>query len=527
MQAFAAFTLTLYLCSSFFVHVADAKIYKWVDEDGRTQYTDTPPPSANHEGEQLAQTLNTSTGSPLSNSITLKIRRLFLQKDFKTLNTLLATYQKDAADDIQKEGVLVTAYTAFEMHNESFGTLFDAWVKETPNTYQPYLARAHFYYRLGWEARGHSYRNETSDQSISKMTGYFNQSTEDLKSSITIYPNSALPYITLIGISMNIGDLNKTLQVLQQALSIAPASYSVRTKYLQSLQPRWGGSIKLMQLFASSSQKYVEDNPKIRLLIGEVYAEVASIERKAKNYKKADELYAKSLTFGESHQLFFDQAYSSYFQENYDQALVNINMAIQLYAESGNYYYWRSKILTKQLAYPDAVKNLQYAEQLNPYSTKFQKRKVWLSNKLVRKAYDLGQNGDVSKQIEYCTLALQLEPNHAKAYSRRARGYVRQNKLQLALEDAKEAIRLQPKNVTSYDLIDYILAFDEDWKSIIKYWSQYIALNPNDGHAYVERGGAYYRSGNLQAAVTDAKTSADLGNPMGKRLYKKFKNKVK
>lgn len=527
MQTYITFALTLCLCITYFSQSAEAKIYKWVDESGVTQYTDTPPPTADHNHETFTQTLDTTASSPLANSITLKTRRLLQAKKFTALNTYLATFQAAVVTDISKEEELLTAYRAFEIYNESFAHLFDVWIKETPNSYQPYLARARFYYNLGWEARGGSYRNKTSDQSIKEMTAYFNQATEDLKSVLTIKPNIIITYTTLINISKNIGGKKKTFGIVQQALSIASTSYLIRQTYLSSLQPRWGGSIKLMDLFATTSQQYVKENPRLKLLIGEVFTELARIEREAKNYGKADKFFTEALRYGESRFLLYQQSSNHYRLENYDKALTNINKAIKLYPDASSYYYFRSTILIKQHAYPEAVKNLQYAEQLDPYSGSIKKRKSWLANKLVRKAYDFGKNAEVSKQIEYCTIALQLEPNHAKAYSRRARGHIRQNNLVLALQDAKEAIRLQPKNVTSYDLIDYILAFDEDWDNIIKYWSQYIALNPNDGHAYVERGGAYYRSGNLRAAVTDAKTSADLGNPMGKRLYKKFKNKLK
>jgi tetratricopeptide (TPR) repeat protein len=330
----------------------------------------------------------------------------------------------------------------------------------------------------------------------------------------------------LIGMSMNMGNKEKTRAAALQALSISPASFTIREVYLNSLLPKWGGSPQAVVEFAKESQTYTKENPKLKWLLGSLYTAAANRQRSAKNYDIAEDLYKNALKFGENHSVFFEQSKSFYWKKDYTQALTSINQALNLYIEDYNYYYWRSKIFTKQNKYAKAATDILFAERLNPYNTLVQKRKKRLANKLVRKAYDLGEEGKVSKQIEYCSLALLLEPNNVSAYSRRARGYTRQNKLNLAVQDAKKAIQLQPKNVVAYDLIDYILAFEEDWDTIIKYWTQYIQLNPNDGHAYIERGGAYYRKGDKKSAFADAKISARLGNPMGKKMYNKLRHKM-
>jgi len=504
-----------------------AKIYKWVDEDGKTQYSDTPPPSYGNPKNNPTNILSTNTNLPNHENILSKVSRLFRQEKFKALNQLLNQLQEKVETNITIEDDLSTAYLAFEIRDESFKPLFDKWVLSTPNQYQPYLARAHYLYRQGWKARGHDARKETSEAQIQGMKKYFNQAVNDLASALTINNQTVLPYAILIGISMNMGTHAKSKALANEALTISPASFTIRSAYLKSLQPRWGGSLKAMQSFAVNSQKYIGQNPKLKLLLANVFVEAASIERLNKNYSGAEKYYSKALSFGDFHSIFYEQSTNFFWQGKHVDALESINQAIRLRPEDDGYYYWRSKIFTLQKEYDKAAKDILFAEQLNPYNTIVQNRKKWLANKLIRKAYDLGKEAKVSKQIKYCSLALLLEPNNADAYSRRARGYTRQNKLDLAIQDAKKAIQLQPKDITGYDLIDYILAFDEDWNTIIKYWTQYIKLNPNDGHAYIERGGAYYRKGDMKSAFLDAKESARLGNPMGKKMYKKLRKKIK
>ncbi len=503
-----------------------AQIYKWIDEDGKNQYSDTPPPSYGNPANNPTNILSTHINSSHHENTLSKVSRLFRQEKFKALNQLLSQYQKQVETNIENEDKLFTAYSAFEIRNESFTPLFDKWILSTPNQYQPYLARAHYFYRQGWKARGHDFRNKTSNSQIQGMKKYFNQAVNDIASALTINNQAILPYAMLIGISMNMGTHAKSKVLADEALTISPASFTIRDAYLRSLQPRWGGSLEAMQEFAASSQQYAKDNPRLKLLLGAVFTEMASIERLAKKHGSAEKYYRKALIFGDSPSVFFQQTTNFYWQGKYVDALESINQAIRLHPDDDGYYYWRSKIFIQQQRYGKAATDILSAESLNPYNTAVQNKKKWLAYKLVRQAYDLGKKGKVTKQIEYCSIALRLEPNNALAYSRRARGYTRQNKLELATNDAKEAIRLQPNDITAYDLIDYILAFKEDWNTIIKYWTQYIQLNPKDGHAYIERGGAYYHKGDMKSAFLDAKESARLGNPMGKKMYKQLRKKM-
>ena len=72
-----------------------------------------------------------------------------------------------------------------------------------------------------------------------------------------------------------------------------------------------------------------------------------------------------------------------------------------------------------------------------------------------------------------------------------------------------------------------MLAKKSSWKTIIAYWDKFIAHNPESGRAYRNRGGAYYRMGDMKFAIKDAKRSAELGDLQGKEIYKRFRGRIR
>ncbi len=110
-------------------------------------------------------------------------------------------------------------------------------------------------------------------------------------------------------------------------------------------------------------------------------------------------------------------------------------------------------------------------------------------------------------------------------YEKRARAFIDQKDLNSALTEVKTAIELDPSSISHYLLIDWIIASQsQNWDEIIKYWNQYLNLKPEDGRAYLERGGAYFQKKDIISAVADAKRSADLGNAEGQKMYYRIKN---
>ena len=95
---------------------AQAAVYKWVDENGRTHFSDKPPESLQQEkaGSPIQNIFQKTTSiskrkkglaekRSISNSVKLKLRRLFEKNEFEAINNQLRAMQLQVESDISTE----------------------------------------------------------------------------------------------------------------------------------------------------------------------------------------------------------------------------------------------------------------------------------------------------------------------------------------------------------------------------------------------------------------------------------------
>ncbi len=76
----------------------------------------------------------------------------------------------------------------------------------------------------------------------------------------------------------------------------------------------------------------------------------------------------------------------------------------------------------------------------------------------------------------------------------------------------EESVKNSPDDFRSVQRLDYAMAKQGGrFGEIVELWNSYLSRHPNDGQAYLERGGAYYHWGKLAEAGSDAKKACELG----------------
>lgn len=452
----------------------------------------------------------------------LKLRRLFEQNKFDQVSHILDGYQAKANSNISTEHRLLTAYSAFDFNQTKYEAQFNRWIKSNPGSFHAYLARAKFYYALGWHSRGGKFNRQTKQSQFDRMNSYFDNAELDIDKAISLNRQSMIPYYLLIGIAQSHGDTGKANSTLRKAIKINPASYIVREHYMNTLLPRWGGSIAKMQSFAENSMQYYSKNPKLKLLQGYIPMDTADIEYGRSNYRMAGQLYEQAAKFGENHHLLFKQGKNEYRQKLYANALKYFDKSIRLQPEDGDYYYWRSKAHSQLSQNNKAFADLKKAELFNPNDDRIKDR----TKKLLSTAGIPGikQMGKAEREDELAKIeqALSREPNNANFYYGKATILLSQNKNDEALKNLEKAIELNQHVFEYYQLIDMVLFKRNEFDKILKYWQQYIALFPKDSRGYLERSGTYYHMQRLQLALADAKTAVDLGSAQAKDIHIKL-----
>ena len=466
-------------------------------------------------------------GYPIRNVSTAGIRNFLINRDFNNLNKLLDGYQREFENDFRYEYKLYDAYDTFSFPDPAYQTLFDAWVNQYPDFYQPYLARAFYFEMMGWESRGYRWAKDTSGEQFANMKQFFQLAHQDIEAVLKLKPDSICAYQLLINIYRATSAKNRNQEVIANSLRLFPYSFMLRENYLNALKPRWGGSYSRMDAFADEAQPYQKKNPRLRLLKGYSYADKADLVLRDKNYTKAIELYNKALTYGESAYFDYGLAECYYYSNNNATALPFINKALVLQPQYNDAMLLRSKIFYEMDNYNRSLNDLQTVTDNTPGYSLTQKTREWIGKNLVSKGYEQYKVKKYDQAVGLYTYAIRFNPDNAEAYYWRGQAYCYQRELQKAYDDFRRSISLSPQHFHSYLSIDWVLAQSKQWDTIIAYWTKYIKLEPKDGRAYRERGGAYYQKGDLKAALKDAKKAADLGDEEGRKQYERLKNVVK
>jgi|GEM_PF-665649 len=135
------------------------------------------------------------------------------------------------------------------------------------------------------------------------------------------------------------------------------------------------------------------------------------------------------------------------------------------------------------------------------------------------KAYKAGR---YEEAIEKYTEHIDFHSVDEKSLYYRGLAYEKAGNNKAALDDFVAATQFEPTHIDSYLHIDYLLAKESKYGEIISHWDNYMSFDSSNGRAYLERGGAYFRSGQKALALDDAQQACDLGENKGCQLIRKY-----
>jgi tetratricopeptide (TPR) repeat protein len=445
-------------------------------------------------------------------------------REFAELNSRIDAWHQASRPNSGARMNLFAAGFAFQIDDESLEPLLKEWIRATPDAYQPYFARASYYQKQAWAARGGEWAHETSDKQFSRMRRHLINSQEDLDTALRLN-DRVLELHRLTLLNAHLFGLDKHVdRVLVKGLAVEPADYFIRSLHMTYLQPKWGGSYEEMAKFAETSLQYTHKNPKLKAFAGAVDAVKAETLRRNKEYVEAEKLFTGALDYGGDHAVFHFRGFNRTKLKDYAGALQDYNSALAIYPERAKTYYRRAFVHAKLQNFGDAIADIRHSLRLDPTDDPAIKFLDWLRKHLIYEGDQLDKQHAYKKALPYFNALVLHQPDLAEAYRRRARALVQMNQFELAEEDLKKSISLDPEDFYSFELYHWLLAREGREIEMIPYWGHYIVAKPADSKAYVQRGAIYYRKGDYRPALRDARIAADMGNQDGIDAYKKYQH---
>lgn len=234
----------------------------------------------------------------IDSPISAEITNLILQEKFEEFENRSKYYEEQISKDPLYESPLFKLYEALDADSNHLLEKMNKWVEKKPS-YISYAARGICKANQGWKIRGNKFVPETPTENLLMMHLFHEDAKTDLIAAIELNDRFFPAYCSLIGIEMAKGDTDSTKDIHDRAVRSIPETYYVRYDYLRSLQPRWGGSIELMEEYVNNLDKAAKKNPRIWSLKGELPAELGQIAWADSDYVSAIQYFTEALTYCE------------------------------------------------------------------------------------------------------------------------------------------------------------------------------------------------------------------------------------
>ncbi|PTU30594.1 DUF4034 domain-containing protein [Stenotrophobium rhamnosiphilum] len=158
------------------------------------------------------------------------------------LNNSIADYKQGRLSDVG----LRNLFSVFAVDTPELQTKLDAWVLQNRQSYAATLARGIYFRTVGESRRGSDFIQDTPQENIDQMVDYLGKAFFDLQASLAMDDKPIVSYLYLVSVGKHVKGREFLTRTYDAALRIDPKNFIVRRAYLQSLRPRWGGSIKAM-----------------------------------------------------------------------------------------------------------------------------------------------------------------------------------------------------------------------------------------------------------------------------------------
>lgn len=215
------------------------------------------------------------------------------------LNGLQTAFERDerAEDD-----ALQPAFGAFDnlpRNAQETEANVAQWIARYPRSYAARLARGIYRFQRGLDARGEKSAKETPPESFEKMRDWFEMAREDFHASLDLAAKPVVTRTFLIAAAMRSGSKQEIDEHYRSAIAYAPRSMALRETYMQSLEPRWGGSEQEMTRYAALTRTELTDTRKADRIEGMIPGDRGLRLMEAKDYAPAHDALSRAIALAD------------------------------------------------------------------------------------------------------------------------------------------------------------------------------------------------------------------------------------
>jgi len=194
-----------------------------------------------------------------------EIRAAIEQHHAEVLQTTFDSYVERNYQPRQ-HGFLVWSFQwMFANWSKEEGDLLDKWIADDPRSAYARAARGLHYVEVAFHERGSGYARNTSKEQFVRMREFAAKARTDLELAARLNPRLIAVHHGLLRVARLLSDDELFDSTRKAALALDPADQSIYEDLMDSLQPKWGGSLEQMHSVAAMASAQVDKNPLLAL----------------------------------------------------------------------------------------------------------------------------------------------------------------------------------------------------------------------------------------------------------------------
>lgn len=440
------------------------------------------------------------------------LRAMLTRKRYADLTKYFEQFQDAFEADARHEYWINDAAGAFNSAEPGINAQLDAWVAASPDSFAPYLARGSHWEGVGFARRGSDFMSPSGVLDYKAMNAAFTPAMQDLSRAIVLRPKLIAAKRYQIDIEAAHGGRSRMREILEDSLIDSPASFSIRSKYIAMSTPRWGGSYAEMSDVASAAP--VAKNPKLRLLGGYPDMDRANIAVRSKDFPGALATINRACALGDFGDFLLQRAIVHDAAGDPKSGLDDIELALKLRPKVADYLALRSYFQRRNGDFEGSAHSMIDALRVDPTDDRARNDYPIVVQNTMILIQDAHKAGNDKEAFRLADLGDDLAPSNLDMEQERM--WVMSGAEKGAAAGASAAAAAKARGVVPDDInevrkMDYALSRENKFADILPLWDAYLAKHPNDGRAYLERGGTHYNLGQTDLAGQDALKACDLG----------------
>ncbi len=149
--------------------------------------------------------------------------------------------------------------------DERSNQLTSRWLRLAPEDAYALLARASYYRRMAWKARGGGFAGDTPVAQITRMSELVERAIPLYRKAIALKPRLMPAYEGMLNLAKADSLEAVGEEAFEGANAVDPACPTIAKERMNALLPRWGGSYEQMEAYAARLRPLVAQRPLLAL----------------------------------------------------------------------------------------------------------------------------------------------------------------------------------------------------------------------------------------------------------------------